>query len=343
MTDRSVDAPAFPAPTAAELAEILATAEVFALPLRNRFRGITVRDGMLLRGPSGWAEFAPFHDYSDRECVPWLRSALEAATVGWPAPLRASVPVNVTVPEVDPERAAQIVTASGASTAKVKVAGTAASRLDFASTLAADRDRLAAVRRALGPAGSVRIDANGRWSVREALDALAVLDGAAGGLQYVEQPCRTVDELAEVRRRTTVPVAADESIRLAGDPERVVAAGAADVAVLKVAPLGGVRAALRVAGRLALPVVVSSALDSAVGMAAGLALAGALPALDLACGLGTGSMFVADVSSTAGTPVRGTSAVPLVAPEPDRLPEVRAEADLTAFWHARLARVAALL
>ena len=327
---------------AGEFDDILGSAQVFAVPLRNRFRGITVRDGMLLRGPAGWAEFAPFHDYSDAECVPWLRSAREAATVGWPAPVRAVVPVNVTVPEVSPDRAARLVAASGASTAKVKVAGTPGAA-DFAAVLAADAARVAAVRSAIGPDGAVRVDANGRWSVDEALTALAVLSDAAGGLQYVEQPCRTVEELAEVRRRGRVPVAADESIRLAGDPERVAALGAADVAVVKVAPLGGVRAALDVAHRLGLPVVVSSALDTAVGMAAGLALAGALPQLELACGLGTGAMFTADVSSMTWVPTGGVLPVPTAAPDPDRLSEVRADAELTAWWRDRLRRVAALL
>ena len=209
--------------------------------------------------------------------------------------------------------------------------------------LAADAARVAAVRDALGPDGAIRVDANGAWSVDQALSAIAVLDAAAGGLQYVEQPCASVAELVTVRRACGVPIAADESIRLAGDPERVALSGAADVAVLKVAPLGGVRRALHVAAAAGLRVVVSSAIDSSVGLAAGLAMAGALPQLDLACGLGTGSLLAADVSS-AGFVVRdGHLPVPTRAPEPDLADGVRPDPERERWWRDRLARVAALL
>ncbi len=322
-----------------ELRDILATATAFAIPLRTRFRGVDVRDGVLLQGPAGWAEFAPFRDYSDQQCVPWLESALEAASVGWPAPVRETIEVNVTVPAVDAVRAAELVRSSGCRTAKVKVADTA----DFRASLAADVDRVAAVRDALGPDGAVRVDANGQWTVPQATAALRQLDRTAGGLQYAEQPCRTVAELAELRRVVDVPIAADESIRLAGDAERVAVADAADVAVLKVSPLGGVRAAMRVAAAIGLRVVVSSALDTAVGMSAGLALAGALPALDLACGLNTGELLVADVCSAPFQAVNGRLPIPRRSPEPNALQQVRADDEAARFWLARLARVAELL
>ncbi|MDX5398818.1 MAG: o-succinylbenzoate synthase, partial [Actinomycetes bacterium] len=207
----------------------------WASPLRARFRSLDERDGLLLRGPAGWAEFSPFWEYDDEVAVPWLRAALEAATLGFPAPLRDHVTVNVTVPAVGPERAAELVRASqGCTTAKVKVA-------EPGQGLEDEVDRLAAVRAALGPDGHIRIDSNGAWTAAEAISVLPVLDRAAGGLQYAEQPCRTVAELAEVRRRVAVPIAADESIRRAADPFAVKRAGAADVVVLKVQPLGGVR------------------------------------------------------------------------------------------------------
>lgn len=319
-----------------ELTDLLATAQVFAIPLVDRFRGITVREGVLLQGSAGWAEFAPFNDYDDHDCVPWLRAAVESATLTWPAPHRTRVEVNTTVPVVGPERAFDLVRASGCRTAKVKVADP---RVD----LAADADRLAAVRDALGSTGRIRIDANAGWNVDEAVTAIERLDLTAGGLEYVEQPCGTLPELARVRGLVRPPIAADESIRRATDPAKVALAGAADLAVIKVAPLGGVRAALAIAGAAGLPVVVSSAVDSAVGLAAGLALAAALPELPFACGLGTASLLTADVTTTRFLPVDGFLPVLSQAPSPDRFDEVRADPTTTARWLDRLRRVAALL
>jgi o-succinylbenzoate synthase len=308
--------------------------DVYSIPLTTRFRGITIREGVLLRGPAGWGEFCPFADYDDRESAPWLAAAREAAEEGWPAPVRDRVPVNCIVPAVGPERAQEIVRASGCATAKVKVA-------DGAGSLPQDLERVAAVRDALGPGGAVRVDANAAWTVDEAVGAIIELDRAAGGLQYVEQPCASVDELAAVRRRVDVPIAADESIRRAEDPLRVAVAGAADVAVLKVAPLGGVRRALAVAEACGLPCVVSSALETSVGMAAELALAGALPRLDMACGLGTGALLTADVVAEPIRPENGWLPVPRRAPEPVRRSAVAAEPERVRWWEERLARVAA--
>ncbi|SFW61386.1 o-succinylbenzoate synthase [Amycolatopsis australiensis] len=307
--------------------------KVYAIPLRNRFRGITVREGVLLPGPAGWGEFCPFADYSDAGSVPWLQAAREASEAGWPAPVRDRVEVNTTVPVVSPEKAYELVRASGCRTAKVKVA-------DPRSALADDCERVAAVRDALGPSGAVRVDANMAWDVDTAVRAITDLDKAAGGLEYAEQPCPTIDDLAAVRRRVSVRIAADESIRRAEDPLKVAVAGAADVAVLKVAPLGGVRRALEVAQACGLPCVVSSAVETSVGLAAGLALAGALPELDFACGLGTLSLLEGDVCADSLSPVDGYLPVPRRAPEPtDAYP---ASPAVAAAWVDRLARVRAL-
>ncbi|HKS45128.1 MAG TPA: o-succinylbenzoate synthase [Amycolatopsis sp.] len=305
---------------------------VYAVPLRNRFRGITVREGVLLHGPAGWGEFCPFADYSDAESVPWLAAAVEATELGWPRPVRDRVPVNTTVPVVPPERAHDLVAASGCRTAKVKVA-------DPQSCLMDDCERVAAVRAALGPGGAVRVDANMAWDTDTAVRAIRELDRAAGGLEYVEQPCPSVAELAAVRRRVDVRIAADESIRRAEDPLRVAVAGAADVAVIKVSPLGGVRRALEVAEACGLPCVVSSAVETSVGLAAGLALAGALPSLDFACGLGTMSLLTGDVTSHSLSPVDGYLPVPRSAPEPDLAGTVAADDQTTLVWKERLARV----
>ncbi len=307
---------------------------VFALDMTSRFRGITRREGLLINGPAGWGEFAPFLDYSPADCRPWLAAAREAATVAFPARVRTTVPVNCTVPAVGPAQAAQIVLAAGGCrTAKVKVA-------EAGQSLADDLDRVAAVRDALGPGGRIRVDANGGWTVAEAIDAITALARAAGGLEYAEQPCAGVSELAAVRRAVSTPIAADESIRRAEDPYEVVRQEAADIAVLKVAPLGGVLAALRIATDIGLPVVVSSAVDTSVGLYAGLVLAAALPSLPYACGLNTGTLLARDVTSTPLRAVDGELAVPDAPPVPDLLiaaaPGVAADAGITRRWQQRL-------
>ncbi|TDE91708.1 O-succinylbenzoate synthase [Occultella glacieicola] len=309
---------------------------VYATPLRTRFRGLDVRDGVLVAGPAGWGEFSPFWDYDIAESAAWWRAAHEAATLGWPAPRRTRIPVNVTVPAVGPDRAAEIVAASGGcTTAKVKVA-------EPGQSVADEQARLEAVRSALGPGGRIRIDANGAWDLDTALGRLAVLDRAAGGLEYAEQPCADVADLAALRRRGSVPIAADESIRRAEDPMAVVRAEAADVVVLKVQPLGGVRAALRIAEEVGLPVVVSSALETSVGIAAGLALAAALPTLEHACGLATVHLLTADVVADPLVPVDGTIAVRRPEPDPAALEATAADDVRTARWRARLDAVAEL-
>ncbi len=308
---------------------------VFSIPMTTRFRGITVREGVLLEGEAGWGEWSPFLDYDARVAEPWLRCAEEAAAGDWPEPLRSSVPVNATVPVVPPETAYAIVAGSGCRTAKVKVA-------DPGARLADDLARVEAVRDALGPGGKVRVDANGAWSVDEAVVALGQLDRAAGGLEYAEQPCASVEDLAAVRRRVDVPIAADESIRRAEDPYRVRDLEAADIAVLKVQPLGGVRACLRIAEDIGLPVVVSSALETSVGLAAGVALAAALPSLDHACGLATRALLTGDVTREGLVPVDGM--LPVVVPVPDDslLDLHAAPPDRVAWWEQHLAAVLAV-
>ncbi|MFL6027309.1 MAG: o-succinylbenzoate synthase [Friedmanniella sp.] len=287
---------------------------------------------MVWRGPAGWAEWSPFLDYSGAELVPWWRAAVEAAELGWPAPLRAEVPVNSTVPALPAAAAHRLALAAGCGTAKVKVA-------EPGQTLGDDVERVEAVRDALGPAGRVRVDANGAWTVDEAaraLDALRRFD-----LEYVEQPCRTVEELAELRRRlarsgTSVLIAADESIRRAEDPYRVRDLAAADVAVLKVQPLGGVRACLEVAERIGLPVVVSSALETSVGIRAGLALAAALPELPFACGLNTVSLLDHDLAVAPLVAVDGMLPVGPLELDGDALAASQAPPEVAALWQARL-------
>jgi O-succinylbenzoate synthase len=311
---------------------------VYAIPMRTRFRGIMLREGMVVRGEAGWGEFCPFNDYSDEESVPWLASALESASTPWPTPLRSRIPVNVTVPVVTPQRAFELVSKSGCQTAKVKVA-------DPGLPLEADLDRVAAVREALGSNGKIRIDANAAWDVETAITSIILLNKAAGGLEYVEQPCASLEDLAKVRQQVHVPIAADESIRRAEDPLRVVVAGAADIAVLKVAPLGGIRAALKVAESAGIPCVVSSALETSIGLRAELGLAAALPTLNYACGLGTTSLLSGDLVGDSIQQSDGwidISHLP-TAPDPSRLAEFEADPETTRRWMQRYDNVRALL
>ena len=308
---------------------------VYRLPLRTRFRGIEVRDAVLVEGPAGWGEFCPFWDYDLQDSRRWWEATVEAAVTGWPAPLRDTVPVNVTVPAVDAARAHALVAAAvagwGCTTAKVKVAEPGQGPGD-------DLARVEAVRDALGPAGAVRVDANAAWDVDTAVARIRQLDRV--GLEYVEQPCPTLADLVALRRRVDVRVAADEVVRRAADPLRVDLREACDVVVLKVAPLGGVRAALAVAEAHALPCVVSSALESSVGMAAGVALAAALPELPFACGLATVALFTDDVTSTPLLPADG--GLPVRRVVPDRLAETAADPATERRWLDRLAAVQAL-
>jgi O-succinylbenzoate synthase len=303
----------------------------FAIPMRTRFRGITVREGALLEGPAGWAEFSPFAEYGPRESARWLACALEAAWDGWPAPVRGQVPVNVTVPAVGPEQAHRIVAGSGCRTAKVKVA-------ERGQPAAADIARVEAVRDALGPGGAIRVDANGGWDTGTAARMLREL--SRFGLEYAEQPCATLAELAALRRQVDVPVCADESVRKAEDPLAVRAAGAADIVMLKAQPLGGVRSALQVAQACGLPVVVSSAVESSVGLAAGLALAAALPELPYACGLATMSLLAGDVTTDPLAERDGQLAVRRPPPDTERMAAWQADPGP---WRARIRAAAGFL
>lgn len=299
--------------------------------MRSRFRGIDRREGMLVEGPAGWAEFSPFLDYDAPDCVPWLRCAQESATQPWPTPLRERVPVNCTVPVVSAETAHRIVAESSCQTAKVKVGGPDTSPAE-------DQVRLEAVRDALGPAGRIRIDVNGLWDVDDAVRLIARFERAARGLEYVEQPCATLDELAVLRRKIDVPIAADESIRRADDPLRVARMEAADIAVLKVQPLGGVQSCLRIADQIGMPIVVSSALETSVGLAVGVALAAALPELPYACGLATTSLLAGDVTAEPLRPDHGTVAAGRIAPDPKQLAAVT-DASTDTRWQQRLSAV----
>lgn len=327
-----------------DLEEVLDRAHVVSLPLRTRFRGQIHREALLVEGPQGWGEFSPFPEYGAAESAHWLRAALEAGWHGWGTPLRTSIPVNATMPAVGPDQVESVLRRFGAvesiPAVKVKVA-------EPGQSLAEDVARLREVRR-LVPRAGLRVDANGGWSIVEAVPALAALAEAAGGnFEYAEQPVAGVEPLAELREALAAAgvssdggplrIAADEAVRKAEDPLRVARLGAADLIVVKVPPLGGVERALRIVEQAGLDAVVSSALDTSVGLAAGLALAARLPQLPYACGLGTAALFAEDVLDAPLIPVAGALSVPgAVVPSAQLLHRHRIIGDRADWWFARL-------
>jgi O-succinylbenzoate synthase len=321
------------------LDELLTSAHVVSLPMRVKFRDIMERETLLLRGPLGWGEFCPFPEYADAEASRWLAATIEAGWHGFPEPVRSVIPVNATVPAVSAERVPEVLARFGRVDAvKIKVA-------ERGQTLDDDAARVAAVRAAV-PDAAIRVDANGGWDVPMAVSALTRL--AAVGLEYAEQPVPTIEGLAEVRRQlraagTRVLIAADESVRKESDPLKVARAGAADLLVVKVAPLGGVRRALDIVAQAGLPAVVSSALDTSVGIRAGLALAAALPELPYACGLGTVSLFTSDITLDPLVADDGAIRLRDVAADAGLLEQYAASAERRDWWLARVRRVHALL
>jgi O-succinylbenzoate synthase len=262
---------------------------VVALPTKTNFRGINIREVALFRGEYGWGEFSPFLEYGYEECAPWLSSAIEAATQPRPHIYRNSVRVNGTIPALNEASDIEKIVDSfpGVDTFKVKVG----------ENLPEDIARLARVR-TLRPKAKVRIDVNGNWDVATAVTNLRAIYENIGPLDYVEQPCATVEELRELKQKLKldIKIAGDEVLRKAADPFAVDLVGAVDIVMLKVQPLGGIARAHKLAKHHNLPVVISSALESAVGINYGLILAASIPEMNFDCGLGTGSLLNADVA-----------------------------------------------
>ncbi len=313
------------------LDDLLATLRVIALPTRTNFRGVTYREVALMQGPQGWGEFSPFLEYDDKECRPWLASAIEAATVARPKRYRDAIAVNGTIPELnDKEEIEELMRSyQGVKTFKVKVG----------RNLNEDVARVARVY-SNAPKAAIRVDVNGLWSVDEALTHLYAYYEEIGSLEYVEQPCATVEELRELKSRIRIPlrIAADEIVRKAADPFTVDLTDAADLVMLKVQPLGGIQRSLEIAAHHGLPVVVSSALESAIGIEYGLDLAASIIDLTHDCGLATGSLLASDVA--AHQIVDGRIALGQISPQ---LEGLDVAPDRFEWWKNRIMRVGKLL
>ncbi len=309
--------------------QLLASMQVVALPLKSKFRGITVREVALFEGPAGWGEFAPFLEYDDSESSTWLLSAIDAATNAAPMAHRGFIKVNATLPALNNAKEIEELLQSfaGCDTVKIKVG----------ENLGEDILRVARVR-ALLPKAKLRLDVNGGWSVEQALVNLYSIYEEVGPLEYVEQPCATLTELRKLKEKLVIDfkIVGDEIIRKAIDPFAIDLQGAVDILMLKVAPLGGISRAREIGAHHKLPMVVSSALDSAVGIGYGLQLAASLPTLDYSCGLATGQLLSANI---AELPLQnGEMAVHSVSPDADLLAKYAVPVERLTWWKERTKR-----
>ena len=262
---------------------LLETLRVIALPTKTNFRGITVREVALFKGEYGWGEFSPFLEYDDAEASHWLACAIEAATTPRPQLFRTSVAVNGTIPALNDSVQLQTIVESFPAVRSFKI--------KVGNNLVEDLARVQIIRQ-LRPEAKIRVDVNGLWSLDQAEAFLT----AVGEIEYVEQPCATIEELKELKRRTSVKIVGDEILRKADNPFEIDLTGAVDYLMLKVQPLGGIKRAHAIAEHHKLPIVVSSALESAVGINYGLTLAASFKEMNFDCGLGTGSLLAQDVA-----------------------------------------------
>jgi O-succinylbenzoate synthase len=323
------------------LNDLVATAKVVSIPLRTKFRGLTERELLVFEGPNGWSEWAAFTDYQDEEAAIWLQAAIEWGFDEVPEPVRKQVPVNAILPAVATKEIAKVLGRAGAfSTVKIKVA-------DPKQTATDDLARILEVKR-LYPNAKLRLDANGGFTVEQALGLILDLEKNSIVLEYFEQPVATIAELAELRIEITkrgqkVKIAADESVRRSSDPLAVELAGAADLLVLKSAPLGGINSALAVANSSQLEICASSAMQSSIGLAAELHFAACLPELNYDAGLGTGFLFGGDLTTDRLIPEDGILELRRPEINTSSLDILKAEDHRYDWWIARLERCSRIL
>jgi o-succinylbenzoate synthase len=323
------------------LSSLVAASRVVSIPLRTKFRGITERELLVFEGPGGWSEWAAFPEYSDDEAATWLLAAIEWGFATLPTPKRQSVPVNAILPAVATSEIAKILTRAGKfTTVKIKTA-------EKGQSISDDLARILEVK-SLYPEAKIRLDANGGFEISQAMEILEKLSFEGIDLEYFEQPVATIAELAEIKieiskRGFTTPIAADESVRKSSDPHAVELAGAADILVLKSAPLGGIAAALEIAASSKLPVVSSSAMQSSIGLSAELHFAACLDKMEFDAGLGTMNLFAGDLTSDSLKPVDGVLEVRRPALNTSSLETLKAEDHRYDWWVARLQRCGRLI
>jgi o-succinylbenzoate synthase len=323
------------------LSDLVSAARVVSIPLRTKFRGITERELLVFEGPNGFSEWAAFTDYSDEEAAAWLAAAIEWGFGNLPNPKRTSVPVNAILPAVAAQDVARILTRAGKfTTVKIKTA-------EKGQSLADDLARVLEVQ-ALYPEAKIRLDANGGFTIPQAMELLEKLSFEGIALEYFEQPVATIAELAELKLEISKTgqstlIAADESVRKSSDPLAVELARAADILVLKSAPLGGIAAALEIAASSKLPIVPSSAMQSSIGLSAELHFAACLENLSFDAGLGTMNLFAGDLVKDSLKPVDGVLEVRRPEVSTSALDTLKAEDHIYDSWIARLERCGRLI
>ena len=302
---------------------------VVSIPTTTNFRGINYREAALFRGEAGWSEFSPFLEYGAEESATWLKAAFEAAHQPWPELKRSAIPINATLPRVSPDRVSEILKFfPGCTTIKIKV-----------DSFEADRELVAAAL-AYNPEAKIRIDVNGGWSREAALVNLSAFHNYFGEVfEYVEQPCDSLVDLADVKKRIPIKIAADEAIRKNLGSDFSALSEIADVAIVKWAPSGGITAARKLISEIGLPAVISSALDTGIGISHGLALAASLDQLDFACGLGTVALLESDICDPAVIVRNGAIDVARMVPTPALLAKYRAADDRQEWWKNRVAKI----
>lgn len=310
--------------------QILASARVLSIPMRNKFRGVTVREVLLFEGPYGWSEWSPFPEYPDEEAAIWLKAAIEFAYTDF-QPKATSVKVNATLPAVDNVKEA-LAPFGKFEVVKIKIA-------EKGQTLEDDLNRINKVL-ALYPETRIRLDANGALDIPTALKLSEHLLKNNINLEYLEQPVATIAEMAELKLELKqigdIKIAADESVRRVSDPLAVVMANAADILVLKAAPLGGITNAVKIAKEAGLPVVVSSALETSVGLSMGAFLAAELNS-PYASGLATAALLAQDVTDQPLIPTDGEIPTSRQLPSPHKLTQLQSNETTIDWWMKRLA------
>jgi O-succinylbenzoate synthase len=322
-----------------QVQQVLGSARVVSLPLHTKFRGLNQREALLFEGQNGWAEWSPFIEYPDEEAAVWLQAAIEFAFAPQINTLREQIAVNATLPAVAPTEVAGVLQRFGKfNTVKIKVA-------EPGQSIEEDLARITAAAE-FAPLANIRLDANGGYSVQQALQLAHELSEELFEIEYLEQPVATIAEMAELRLKLKtfgLKIAADESVRKVSDPIAVAHAGAADILVLKAAPLGGISRALQISSEAGLPVVVSSALETSVGISMGALLAASLPQLNFDCGLATASLLAADVTEQPLLPIDGKIEVRRVEVSHELLEKHAANQERTEWWLARLERCLKLI